>query len=136
SFAAEQSDRRLSEVNVAEADIHQRLQFLSDLRNVFQNGEGVGDGHLEQVGDGISVVLYGERLMIVTASAADFALHVDVGEKIHLDAALAFAVAGLRAAAGNVERKPAALVAAFARRRQHGVEVANLSEDSGVGGGI
>ena len=76
---------------------------MSDLRNVFQNGEGIGDGHLQQVGDGISVVLYGERLVIVAASAADFALHVDVGQKIHLDAALAFALAGLAAAPGNVE---------------------------------
>jgi len=37
------------------------------------------------------------------AAAAHVASDVDVGQKIHLDAALAFALTGLAAAAGNVE---------------------------------
>ncbi len=64
-----------------------------------------------------AVVLHRQRFVVVAASAADFAEHVDIGQKIHLDAALAFALAGLAASAGNVEGKTSGLVAALARLR-------------------
>ena len=74
--------------------------------------------------------------MIVAFAAADLAQHVHVRQKVHLDAALPFALAGFAASAGNVEREASSLVAAFARLRQHGVEIANLGKDAGVGRGI
>ena len=74
--------------------------------------------------------------MIVAASAADFALHVDVGQEIHFDAALAFALAGFAASAGDVEGEASGFVAALAGFGQHGVEVANRGEDAGIGCGI
>src|SRR5208282_1734476 len=40
-FAARQSHRRLAEMNVAEANIDQRLQLLFYLRNVFEDGQRV-----------------------------------------------------------------------------------------------
>src|SRR5271170_3718075 len=123
-------------MNVAEADIHQGLQLLFYLRNVFENRQRVGNRHLEQVGDGVAVVLYGQGFVVVAASAADFAEDVDIGKKIHLDAALAFALAGFATAAGNVEGEASGLVAALARFGQHGIDLANRSEDAGVGRGI
>ena len=88
----------------------------------------VRDRHFEQVGDRVSVVAHGKRFVIVAMAAADLALHVHVGQEIHLDAALALALAGFAASAGNVEGEASGLVTAFARFRQHGIEVANLSE--------
>ncbi len=71
--------------------------------------------------------------MVVSLAAADFALHVNVREKIHFDAALPFALASFAASAGNVERESSRLVSALARFRQHGVEIANLREYAGIG---
>ena len=76
-------------------------------------GEGFFDGHVEDVGDGVAVELDVEGLLVVTASVADFAGDVDVGEEVHLDAALAVALAGLAAAAVDVEGEAARLVAAL-----------------------
>ncbi len=79
---------------------------------------------------------YGQRFLVVAASVAHLALHVDVGHEVHLDAALAVALAGLAAAAGDVEAEAAGLVAALARLGQHGEKVADGREDLRVGGGI
>ena len=46
------------------------------------------------------------------------------------------ALAGFAAAALHVEAEAAGLVAALARFRQHGVEIADGREEAGVGGGI
>src|SRR5205085_9141446 len=47
-----------------------------------------------------------------------------------------FPLARLAASAGNVEGKSSRLVAALPRFRQHGIQVANVSEYSGVRGRI
>src|ERR1019366_8823591 len=131
-----ESDGRLTKMNVSEADIDQGLQLLLDLRNVFENRQHIRYGHLEQVGDGVTVVAHGQGFVVIAASAAHFALHVNVGQKVHFDAALAFALARFAASAGNVEGEAAGLVSALARFGQHGVEVANRRKDSGIGCGI
>src|ERR1039458_8948839 len=74
-LAARQGDSRLTEMNVAEAHIDQGLQFLFYLRNVFENGQRVGDRHLQQIGNGVAIVFYGQRFMIVAPSAANLAEH-------------------------------------------------------------
>src|SRR5580693_673390 len=120
-------------MNVAKADVNQRLQLLFYLRDVFKNGQRVGNWHLEQVSDRVAVVLDGQRLVIVAASTADLAEHVNIGQEIHFDAALAFALARFATSSGNVEGKTSGLIAALARLRQHGIEITNLRENSGVG---
>ena len=77
-----------------------------------------------------------EGFLVVAASVADLAEDVDVGKEVHLDAALAVALAGLAAAALDVEGEAAGLVAALARLRELGEEVADGGEDAGVGGRV
>src|SRR5450755_2419598 len=81
-FAARKSHGGLTEMNVSQADIDQRLQLLLHLRNIFQNLQRIRYRHFEQVGDGISVVADRQRFTVVAAAAADIALHVNVGQKI------------------------------------------------------
>src|SRR5271157_1085783 len=123
-------------MDVPQAYIHQRLQLLLDLGKVLQDRQRVCDRGLQQIGDGVSLVLHRQRLVIVALAAADFAKDVNVREKIHLDTPLAFALASFATSAGNVEGEASRLVAALARFRQHGIEVANLGEDAGVSRGI
>ena len=106
------------------------------MRNVGEHGERVFDGEVEDVGDGVAVEFHGQSFLVVAASVADLALHVDVGHEVHFDAALAVALAGFAAAAGDVEAEAAGLVAALARFGQHGEQIADGREDLRVGGGI
>jgi hypothetical protein len=135
-FAAGERCGGLAEVDVAEADIDEGLQLLADGGDVFEDGERVFDGEVEDVGDGVALEFDGEGFLVVAAAVADLALHVDIGHEVHLDAALAVALAGFAAAAGDVEAEAAGLVAALARLGQHGEEVADGREDLGVGGGV
>ena len=135
-FAAGERGGGLAEMDVAEAYVDEGLQLLVDGGDVFEDGDGVFDRQVEQVGDAVAVELYRERLLIVAASVTYFAEDVDVGQEVHLDAALAFALAGLAAAALHVEGEAAGLVAALARLGQHGEEVAHGGEDAGVGRGV
>ena len=116
-LAAGERGGALAEVDVAEADIDERLQLLADLGHVGEHGERVFDGEVENVGDGVAVELYGQGFLVVAAAVAHFALYVDVGHEVHFDAALAVALAGLAAASGDVEAEAAGLVAALARLR-------------------
>ncbi len=106
------------------------------MREVLQDRQGIGHRHFQQIGDRVAVVLHRQRFLVVALAAADFAEDVDVGQEVHLDAALAFALAGFAASAGHVEGEASGLVATLARFRQHGEEIANLREDAGVGRGI
>src|SRR5882762_1065726 len=78
----------------------------------------------------------GQRFGIVAAAAADFASDVNIGQKIHFDAAQAVALAGFAAAAFYVEAEAAGAVAAFAGFGEHGEKLADGGEDAGVSGGI
>src|ERR1035437_4635311 len=135
-LAAGESGRALPQMDVAQAHVHQGLQLLAHLRHVGQHGERVFDGQLQNVGDGVAEKLYGQRLLVVAAAVADFALHVDVGHEIHFDAALPIALASLAAATAHIEAEAAGLVAAFSSLGQHGEEVANGRENLGVGGRV
>src|SRR5437879_11530110 len=84
----------------------------------------------------MTLVAHGKRFRIVTAAAANFAHHINVREKIHFDTAQAVSLAGFAAAAFDVETEAAGTVATLARFRQHGKEIADRRENSGVGGGI
>ena len=114
-FAAGERGGALAKVHVAEADIDEGLQLLAHGGNVGEHGERVFNGEVENVGDGVAVEFYGEGFLVVAAPVAHFALYVDVGHEVHFDAALAVALAGFAAAAGDVEAEAAGLVAALAR---------------------
>ena len=65
------------------------------------------------------LVAHLERLAVVALAAADVAGDEHVGQEMHLDLDQAAALAGLAAAAFDVEREAARLVAARARLGQH-----------------
>ena len=114
----------------------QRAQLGIDLRDVFENGDGVFDGGRQQVGDGKALVLHLQRFAVVAAAVADVAGDVHVRQEVHLDALEPVALAGFAAAALDVEAEAAGLVAALARFGKHGVELADGREEAGVGGGV
>src|SRR6202035_1910846 len=74
-----------------------------------------------------------QRLAVVALALADIAGDVDVGQEVHLDLDDAVALAGLAAAALDVEREPPGLVAARLGFGQAGEPFADRRERAGVG---
>src|SRR5262249_34164238 len=129
SLSAAQCCCCLPKVNIAEAYIDQRLQFLAYLRDVNQYWQRVFDGEMEHVGNGIPVEFYCQSLLIVTTTVTYLALHVDVWQEVHFNTALTFALACFAASACDVEREAAGFVSALSRFRQHREKIANVREN-------
>src|SRR5712692_4305312 len=135
-FAAGKRGGGLAELDVAEADFDESGELLLNLRNLVEQLQGFGGRKIQDVRNGMAFETHGERFGIVAAAAADFAGDVNIGQKIHFDAAQAIALAGLAASAFHVEAEAAGTVAALARFGEHGEKLANGREDAGVGSGI
>ncbi len=119
-LSAAEGGGALAEVDVAEADVDEGLQFLPDEGDVGEDGQGVFNGEIEDVGDGVAFEFDGQGFLIIATPVTHLALDVDVGHEVHFDAALAIALAGFAAASGDVEAEAAGLVATFAGLGQHG----------------
>src|SRR5713101_3614706 len=135
-FAPGKCGGGLPESDVAEANFYESRELLLNLRNILEKLQRIRRGQIQDIADGLPLVADGERFRIVAPAAANFAHYVNVGKKIHFDAAQAVALAGFAAAAFHIETETAGAVAALARFRQHGKKIADRRENSGVGGGI
>ena len=120
------------ELDVAEADLAQRLQLLPHLGDVLEELARLRDRHVEHVGDAGLAVAHLQRLAVVAPAAARLALDVDVGQEVHLDADDAVALAGLAAPALDVERVAPRLVAARLRLGQVREQIADVREHARV----
>ena len=98
--------------------------------------ERLGDRHLEDVRDGLALVVDLQRLAVVALALADLARDVDVRQELHLDLEDPVALAVLAAAALDVEAEPARLVAADARLRDTREQLADRGEQPDVGGRV
>ena len=77
-----------------------------------------------------------QRLAVVARAVAGVAGHVHVGQEVHLHLDHAVALAGLAAPAGDVEAEAPRPVAALARRRHLGEQLAHRREQPRVGGRV
>ena len=126
----------LTELDVAEADFLQHLDLLENLGLVLEELDGLVDGHVEHVGDALSLEADLEGLAVVTSTMTDFARDEHVGQEVHLDGLVAVAATGLAASAGDVEGEASGLVGTHLRLGHLDEEFADVGEDLGVGGGI
>ena len=94
------------------------------------------DRHLQHFVDVLALVADLERFAVVALALADVAGHVDVRQEVHLHLDHAVALAGLAAAALDVEAEAARLVAARARFLRAGEQLADRREQPGVGGRV
>ena len=86
--------------------------MLPDRRHRLEELDRLVDGHVEHVGDRLAAVGHLQRLAVEALAAADVAGDEDVGQEVHLDLDQPVALAGLAAAALDVEAEPARPVAA------------------------
>ena len=124
--------RWLTQRQVAQADIGQRLQNPPDLRDVGERLQCLADPHAEDIGDRLFLVADLERFRVISAAVTNVALDPDVGQEVHLNQLLPIALARLAAAARLVEREPPGRVAADLGLRQLREELPDEVEDAGV----
>ena len=135
-LAAGQRRGRLPQRDVAQPHVLQRAQLGGDGGHVLEQGQGLVDVQLQDVGDGRPPVPDLQRLPVVAASLALLAGHVDVGQEVHLDGLHPAPLARLAPAALDVEREPPGPVAAGPRLGEHREQLADEGEEPGVGGGV
>src|SRR3954469_3562577 len=80
-----QRRRRLPQLDVAEADVLQRSQFVCDWREVLEKRQRLVDGQIQDVGDRLAAVPDFQRLAVVSPSFALLARHVNVRQEVHFD---------------------------------------------------
>ena len=97
-----------------------------------EEGARLLDGHVEHLGDRLTLVVDLQGLAVVPGPVADLTRHVDVRKEVHLDLDGAFTLAVLTASPLDVEGEPALLVAAHLGLGGLGEEGTNLVEDPGV----
>ena len=123
----------MPESDVAEADVDEGAQVPGDGRDRLEEVDSLLDRHVEDLGNGLALVVHLEGLAVVPRAMADLAGNVDVGQEVHLDLDRSVAGARLAAPALDVEREASLLVAAhlgFGRLRE---QLADVIEDTGVG---
>ena len=136
-LAARQLGRRLAEAQVAEADVAAAARSgRSTAGSSAKKAQASSTVMPQHLGDVLVAPGDLERLLVVARAVAGRAGRVDAGHEEQLDADEALALAGLAAALGDVEREAAGVVAARARRRRRGEQLAHVVEEAGVGGEV
>ena len=90
-------------MDVAKSHVHQRLEFLTHLRNVLENWQDICYWGLQQISDGLALIANLESLMVVALPAAYLTEHIHVWQEIHFNATLAFTLASLAASTAHIE---------------------------------
>src|SRR5690606_1263468 len=121
----------LTELDVAEPDIEQRVELACDGRDAGEEFARLLAGHLQHFGDGAALVVHLQRLAVVALAVADVARDVDVGQEMHFHPRHAVPLTGLAAPPLHVEREPARTVAALTRSRHAREQLAYGREQSG-----
>ena len=129
-FPARQRRRRLSELDVAEADFLERAQLVRDRRHVLEQRKRLIDGEVQHVGDRFAAIANLERLAVVPPSFALLTRDVHVRQEVHRDRDDTVALARFAAPAFHVEREAARLEAALAGIGQHREQLANEREEA------
>ncbi len=114
----------------------QRFKSFAHARHRLEEFGGFLDRHVEHVRYRLALEQHLQRLAVVALALAGGAGDVDVGQEVHLDLDDAVALAGLAAAALDVEGEAAGLVAARLGLGQAGEPFADWRERAGVGRGV
>ena len=131
-LTAGQRGGRLTQAHVAQANVHQRVEVTGDRRDGLEELRGLGDRHVEYLGDVLALVLHLEGLAVIAGAVANLAGDVDVRQEVHLDLQRAVAAAGFAAPALDVEAEAPGRVATHLRLGGFREELAHPVEDTGV----
>src|SRR5262245_65185292 len=101
-LAARQRRRRLTEAEIAEADLVEDLEPPQHFRRAAEKSERLAHREIEHLTNRAAAVPHLEHLRLESLAVALIARDEHVGKELHLDADLALALTGLAPAAGHV----------------------------------
>lgn len=135
-LAAAEGGALLAKGNIAETYVLNGAEFAEYLGIGLEEVYSLVDGHIEHVGNRLTLVADLEGLAVVAFSVADLAVDIDIGEEIHLYRTHACSLAGVATASGHIEGETAGLVATHTGAGQLGKEIADVVEYADIGGRI
>ena len=139
-LAARERRHRLPQLDVFESDIDDRLQRANDFAVSGEKGAGLADGEVQHVGNVELLCLALDRnfknLGAVTLAIAVGAAQIDVAQELHLDVLETRATASGASAIAIVETELGRGVAALARERCVGKNLADCIPCANIAGRI
>ena len=135
-LAAREGGGVLAQAHIRQAHIIECGQLAGDGRHVGQKPQRLLDGHFQHFMDVLAAVADFQGLAVVALALAHIAGHVHIRQEVHFHLEDAVALAGLAAAALDVEAEASGIVAARAAFRHGGEQLTQRREQPGVGRGV
>ena len=135
-LAARKRGCGLTEFDVPESHVVKRLDFVVNLRNVFEIFARFLDGHFKDVVDVFALIFHFKRFSVIPLSVAHVAGDVNIRQEVHFDLYYAVAAAIFAPAARNVERKSARRISPCLRVGSRGKQFPYRGENARVRRGI
>ena len=126
----------MSNFDISKSYLKECSELALDLRKPLEEVHTLLYGHLEHVVYALALVFYLKGISVVSLSATDVTLDVNVGQEVHLYTFYAIALARLTSSASDVERKSACTVPLSLGVLGLGKEITYFGEKSGVGCGV
>ena len=136
SLAPGELRARLPKRQITQADRYQRLKLVKYRRHIPEKPGGLIHGHFQDVGDVLAAVGDLQSLAIVPRASADFALDIDICQKMHFDFDDTVSLAILASASFQIKTESSAVVAAHTGSRQLAEKFADRSKRAGISGRI
>src|SRR5699024_3447653 len=119
-----------------EPNLVESLEFVVQLGQVLEEGEGFLHRHVQHLIDVFTLVAHLQCLPVVPLAFTYLAGHIDIGEKVHLDFDKTISLAGLTTAASDVERETAWAITSGLGIRGGGKQVPDVIEEPSVSGRV
>jgi len=123
-------------MNIVESHVREGSKRTSNRRDIFEECECFLDRHLEHIRDALAAIANGEGLAVIPPAETDLTRHEGIGQKLHLDADRAIALARFASPALHVEGETPAIPAPHTRFGDLGEKLADARESAAVGGGV
>ena len=102
--------RRLSQTNIRQSDISQRLHLSSNAWHVFEEIYRFFHCHIQYIINIFPFIAYFQRLTIVTLSTTDLARYINIRQKMHLDFQDSASCTCFATSPFNIKAKPSFLI--------------------------
>ncbi len=135
-FAAGQGGGGLSQFHIRQAHIIQSLYLVPDGGHILEKRQRLLHGHIQHIVDTLALVFHIQGFPVITFSAADFAGHIYIRQKVHLDLDDAVTAAGFTASALHIEAESSLVVTFGLGIRRGSKQIPDHVKHSGIGGRV
>ena len=136
TFSARKGSGALSQLDVTQSYTLQCLDLVENLRHVLEELYCLVDGHIQYIGDALSLVSYFQRLTVVTLAVAYLTWNIDIRQEVHLDGLVSISATRFASATLHVEGESARLVTTDLSLRKTHKQRADIAEHTCVGSWI